>query len=264
MFSVMRLKGRVSLVTGASRGIGRAIALTFAREGSYVAVNYVRNREKAEEVVNEINRFGGRAIPIQANVAVRSEVFKMVDKVLEEFGRIDILVNNAGTTWRTPNILEASDDEWREVLGVNLLGVYYCIQAAAPHMIKQRYGKIINISSIAGIGTTMGGQVAYAPSKAAVNILTRKLAYELGPYNINVNAIAPGLIKTEMLEVGRSREELMRIINERISLTALRRIGDPQDIANTALFLASDESSFITGQVIVVDGGRFDYLTHSI
>ncbi|MEM1546876.1 MAG: 3-oxoacyl-ACP reductase family protein [Candidatus Methanomethylicia archaeon] len=260
----MRLKDRVSLVTGGSRGIGRAIALTFAREGSYVAINYVRNREKAEEVVNEITGFGGRAIAIQANVAVRDDVFKMVNKILEEFGRIDILVNNAGITLRNTNILEASDDEWREIINVNLLGVYYCIQAVAPHMIKQHYGKIINISSIAGIGTTIRGHVAYASSKAAINILTRRFAYELGPYNINVNAIAPGLIKTEMLSLGRSEEELMKFIKEKINVTALRRIGDPQDVANTALFLASDESSFITGQIIVVDGGRFDYLTHSI
>lgn len=260
----MRLKGRVSLVTGGSRGIGRAIALTFAREGSYVAVNYVRNREKAEEVVNEITGFGGRAVAIQANVAVKDDVFRMVNKVLEEFNRIDILVNNAGVTLHNPNILEVKDDEWEEIFKTNLLGAYYCIQAVAPYMIKQRYGKIINISSIASIGTTIRGHIAYGPSKAAINVLTRRFAYELGPYNINVNAIAPGLIKTEMMGLGRSEAELMRFIEEKINVTALRRIGDPQDVANTALFLASDESSFITGQVIVVDGGRFDYLTHSI
>ena len=260
----MKLKDRVSLVTGGSRGIGRAIALTFAREGSHVVINYVRNKENAEEVASEITEFGGRATTIQANVAVKDDVFRMVNRVFDEFGRIDILVNNAGITLRNPNILEVKDDEWGEIFKVNLLGVYYCIQAVAPYMIKQKYGKIINISSIASIGTTIRGHIAYASSKAAINILTRRFAYELGPYNINVNAIAPGLVKTEMLSLGRSEDELMEFIKEKISVTALRRIGEPQDIANIALFLASDDSSFITGQVIIADGGRFDYLTHSI
>ena len=260
----MRLKDKVSLITGASRGIGKAVALTFAKEGSDIIVNYAKSKDKAEEAVNEITKMRRRAVALQADVASRNEVFGMVGEAIKEFGKIDVLVNNAGIIRRTTSILEASKDEWEEVLGVNLLGTYYCMQAVTPHMIKRRYGKIINVSSIAGIGTTVGGQVAYAPSKAAVIILTKKLAYELGPHNINVNAIAPGLIKTEILSVGRSEGELKKLLEEKTNLTALRRVGEPQDIANVALFLASDESSFITGQVMVADGGRADFLTHGV
>lgn len=260
----MRLKDKVCLVTGASRGIGRAIAITFGREGADVAVNYSRSREKAEEVVNEIIKFGRKAIIVKADVSNKEEVNEMVETVIKEFGKIDVLVNNAGITWKPTKILEGTKEEWEKVLGVNLLGTYYCIQAVAPHMIKRRYGKIINISSLASIGTTFGEQVAYGPSKAAINILTKRLAYELGEYNICVNAIAPGLIKTEILSVGRSEEELEKLFNKIASVTALRRIGEPQDIANVALFLASDESNFITGQVIVADGGRFNFLSHSV
>jgi len=260
----MRLKDKVCLVTGASRGIGRAIALTFGREGASVAVNYSKSKEKAEEVANEIIRLGRRTITVKADVSNKEEVDKMVETIINEFGRIDVLVNNAGITWRTSNILSGTKEEWEKVLGVNLIGTYYCIQAVAPYMIKQRYGKIINISSLASIGTTFGEQVAYGPSKAAINILTKRLAYELGPYNINVNAIAPGLIKTDILSVGRSKEELEKLLNNIANVTALRRVGEPQDIANVALFLASDESNFITGQVIVADGGRFNFLSHSV
>jgi 3-oxoacyl-[acyl-carrier protein] reductase len=260
----MRLKDRVSLITGASRGIGREIALTFAKEGSDVILNYSKSKDKGNEVANEIIKIGRRAISLQTNVGDRNEVEEMVNKAIKEFGRIDILVNNAGIMWRTPNILEATKEEWETVLRVNLLGTYYCVQAIAPQMIDKRYGKIINISSILGIGVITGGEVAYAPSKAAVNMLTKRFAYELGPYNICVNAIAPGWIKTEMQGVGRNKEEIKKILKEKAELTALRRIGQPKDIANAALFLASDESNFVTGQVIIVDGGRFDYLSHSI
>lgn len=260
----MRLKDKVCLVTGASRGIGRAIAVTFGREGADVVVNYSKSKEKAEEVVNEIIKFGRKAIAVKADVSNKEEVDKMVEDVIKEFGKIDVLVNNAGITHRNPDILGATKEEWEKVLGVNLLGTYYCIQAVAPHMIKRRYGKIINIASLAGIGVAVGEEVAYAPSKAAVINLTKRLAYKLGPYNINVNAIAPGLIRTEILSVGRSEEEVKKLIDEVTKLTALRRTGEPEDIANVALFLASDESNFITGQLIVADGGRFNFLSHSL
>jgi len=259
----MRLYNKVTLITGASRGIGKAIALTFAKEGSDIIAGCAKSKSAAQKVVSEITKLGRKAIVIQADVANKDEVFKAVGEATEEFGKIDILVNNAGITVRK-DILEASREDWEKILGVNLLGTYHCIQAVAPYMIKQKYGKIINLSSVASIGNTIGGQVVYAPSKAAVNILTKKLAYELGPYNINVNAIAPGLIRTEMVSVGRNEEELKQIFEKKAKITALRRIGAPQDIANVALFLASDESSFITGQVIVVDGGRSDFLSHSV
>lgn len=242
-----------------------AIALTFAKEGSDIIVNYVKSREKAKIVVNEIMKMKREAIAIQADVANRDDVFNMVGKAMKKFGRLDVLVNNAGIVWKTEDILEASEDEWESVLGVNLLGTYYCTQAVAPYMIKQRYGKIINISSVAGIGARASGQVAYLPSKAGVNILTKKFAYELGKYNINVNAIAPGTIRTEIHKAtGKSEEELEKLYEEKANIAALGRVGEPQDIANVALFLASDESKFITGQVIVVDGGRFDFFSHSV
>jgi 3-oxoacyl-[acyl-carrier protein] reductase len=188
----------------------------------------------------------------------------MIDRAFEEFGSIDILVNNAGITRRTDNILLASEDAWERVLGVNLLGPYLCVQAVVPHMIKQKYGKIVNISSTGGIGVAASSShPAYASSKAAICILTKRLAHELGIHNINVNAIAPGLIDTDILRVGRTQEELEKIIRKKEASAALQRVGKPQDIANAALFLASDESSFITGQIITVDGGRFDFLTHS-
>ncbi|MEM3403669.1 MAG: glucose 1-dehydrogenase [Nitrososphaeria archaeon] len=260
----MRLKDKICIVTGASRGIGRAIALTFGREGGLVVVNYSKNKEKAEGVINEIIKNGGKAVIAHADVSNKEEVFQMVNKIGAEFKRIDVLVNNAGIVWKPTKILDGTTEEWERVLSVNLLGSYYCIQAAARFMIKQNYGKIINISSLASIGTVFGEQVAYGPSKAAINILTKRLAFELGQYNINVNAIAPGLIKTEILSLGRTEEELNEIYNKLARAAALGRIGEPQDIANVALFLASDESNFITGQVIVVDGGRFNMLSHSI
>jgi len=260
----MRLKDKVSLVTGASRGIGRAIAMTLAREGSDVIVNYAQSKAKAGEVVSEILGMGRRAISIQADVMNKERVDEMVSQVIREFGKIDVLVNNAGIVWKPSKFLETSKEEWERVLGVNLLGTYYCIQASAPHMIDRRYGKIINISSLAGIGTTFLEQAAYGPSKAAVINLTKRLSYELGKYNINVNAIAPGLVRTEILSSGRSKAAVERSFKEIAKLAALRRVGEPQDIANVAIFLASDESSFITGQVLVADGGRFNFLSHSV
>ena len=260
----MRLKDKVSIVTGSSRGIGRATALTFAREGSDVAVNYVTSEGKANEVVDEIRKLGRKAIALQADMSNEEEVIDMVKRSVEEFGKIDILVNNAAIGWKPTRILEGTKEEWEKVLGVNLIGTYNCVRAVAPYMMKQKYGKIINISSIGGICTTISDQVAYGPSKAAVINLTKRLAFELGPYNVHVNAIAPGLIRTDMPTKGRSKEEVERMFEERAKSASLRRVGEPFDIANVALFLASDESSFVTGQVIVADGGRFDYLSHSV
>ncbi|MGQ9781711.1 MAG: SDR family NAD(P)-dependent oxidoreductase [Nitrososphaeria archaeon] len=258
----MRLRNKLCLVTGATRGIGRAIALTFAREGADVVVNYSKSKDQAEDVVMEITKMRRRAIAVKADVSKKYEVKVMVDQIIRQFKRIDVLVNNAGIAWKPTKILEGTTEEWERILGVNLVGTYYCTQLVAPYMIKQKKGKIINISSLASIGTTFGQQVAYGPSKAAVNILTKRLAYELGPYNINVNAIAPGLIRTEILGV--SGAKLEKLLKKIASVTDLRRTGEPQDIANAALFLASDESNFMTGQVMVVDGGRFNFLSHGI
>ena len=260
----MRLKDKTALVTGASRGIGRAIALTFAKEGADIIVNYAKNADRAIETKNEIMTMGRKVIALQADVANKEEVFRMVDYAIKEFGKIDILVNNAGIAWKPTMILKGTPEEWQRVLGVNLVGTYYCVQAVAPHMIERRYGKIVNITSLASIGTTFGEQVAYGPSKAAVNLLTKRLAYELGPNGINVNAIAPGLIKTEILNVGRTEGEVKKILRDLANAAALRRTGNPEDIANAALFLASDEASVVTGHLLVVDGGRFNLLSHSI
>ncbi|MEM3403034.1 MAG: glucose 1-dehydrogenase [Nitrososphaeria archaeon] len=262
----VRLKDKVCLVTGSSRGIGKAIALTFAREGANVVVNYEKSRERAEQVVDEISKMSRRAIAVKADVSNKVEVDTMVNKALHEFGKIDVLVNNAGIAIMSPSILEATREDWERTLAVNLLGPYYCIQAVAPYMIKQRYGKIINISSNAALGTigrTSGKAVAYTPAKAGLIILTKRLAFELGKYNINVNAIAPGITRTEIINIGRTPQEVEELLKEKARSTALGRVAEPQDMANVALFLASDESSFVTGQLIVVDGGRFDYLSHS-
>ena len=201
----MRLKGKICLVTGSSRGIGRATALTFAKEGADVIVNYVKNREKAEEVVSEIIKLGRRSMAIQADISKKNEVFKMADQAMGEFRRIDVLVNNVAKATTSPSILEATEEDLRITVEGTLFGAYYCTQAIAPNMIKRKYGKIINISANASLGTvgrTSGRAVVYAPAKAGLNILTKRLAYELGPYNINVNAIAPGLIDTDVLRIG--------------------------------------------------------------
>jgi len=258
-----RLEGRVAIVTGASRGIGRAIALAFSREGANVVVNYRQERAKAKEVVEEIEGFNGNAINVQADVGNFSEVIRMVEKTLDEFGGVDILVNNAGVRMGSGSLLEFNEEEFDPMWRVNVKGVLNCARAVAPYMIEQHYGKMVNISSIGGIGTAvLPGNYLYGTTKAAVIIMTKRLALELGRYGINVNAIAPGMILTEMAKsVATEQVSRFRYFEEH---SILGRLGDPDEVANVALFLASDESSFITGQVITVDGGRFDFITHSM
>ena len=257
----MKLDGKVALVTGASRGIGRAIALTYAVEGAKVAVNYINNEEKAEEVVSEIVGNGGEAFHVKADVSKTDEVKRMVDSVISRFGKIDILVNNAGILIPTM-LMETSDEDWERVVDINLKGPFICTREAAKGMIEHGYGKIINTSSISGFGCAPLGEGAYGATKAGLIMLTSVFAQELGPKGINVNAIAPGWIKTDMT-VGKSGPEEDAKVNKRkAELAAMRRIGDPQDIANLALYLASDESNFITGQTIVADGGRADFVSH--
>lgn len=260
-----RLEGRVALVTGASRGIGRATALAFAREGAKIVVNYRRERSKAEEVVGEIEKLGGAALAFQADVGDRDAVERMVEEALGAFGGMDILVNNAGVSMGAGSLLEFNEEEYDPMWRVNVKGVLHCTRAVAPHMIEKRYGKIVNIASVAGLGTALlPGNMLYASTKAAVIILTKRLALELGQHGINVNAIAPGLIRTDMgLGYHRATEQAKRIryFEEH---SVFRRIGEPEEVANVAVFLASDEASFITGQVITVDGGRIDFITHSL
>jgi 3-oxoacyl-[acyl-carrier protein] reductase len=256
----MKLNGKVALVTGGSRGIGKAICLTYAREGARVAVNYTKGAREAEAVVAEIKATGGQAIPVMADVSQRSQVKKMVEEVLGAFGRIDVLVNNAGILIPT-NLMETSDEEWDRVMDVNLKGPFICMQEVAKTMIKQGGGRIISTSSISGLGCAPTGEGSYGCSKAGLIMLTSVAAQDLGPHGINVNCIAPGWIRTDMT-AGKSGTQADEVNKRKAGLAAVRRIGEPKDIAEVALFLASDESSFITGQVVVADGGRVDFVSH--
>lgn len=257
----MKLDGKVAVVTGASRGIGKAIAETFAREGADVVVNYVKSADEAREVVNGIKAMGRKAIAVGADVSKRAEAQKMFDKAIEVFGRVDILVNNAGIgTGGTT--LDTSEEDWDRVIAVNLKGPFNCTQIAAKSMVAQKSGKIINISSISGLGGAPVGELAYCCAKAALIAMTTVSAQDLGPYGINVNSVAPGWTRTDMTTraTKEKTEELQRL---KAGMAAMKRIGEPQDIANATLFLASDESNFITGQVLVADGGRRDFLSHA-
>lgn len=242
------LAGKVALVTGASRGIGKAIALAFGGSGAAVVVNYRDNRAQAEETAGEIKAKGGKAITWRADVADGDQVQAMVEGIDSRLERLDILVNNAGIV-RDLLLLQMEKQDWTTVLETNLFGVYHCSRAVLKGMVLKRWGRIINLSSIAAFQGGRG-QTNYAASKGAINAFTRSLAAEVGPKGITVNAIAPGLIATDM-----SRGVLAlsdSVVRERI---ALRRIGKPADVAPLALFLASDAAGYITGQVIHVDGG---------
>jgi len=258
------VEGLAAVVTGASRGIGRATAIALAREGAKVVVNYRQRSREAEDVVETIEKEGGVAFAFQADVADRAAVQGMVGEAVERFGGVDILVNNAGIGRGGGPLLELKEEDLDAMVGTNVKGTLFCSQAVVPYMMKKRYGKIVNISSLAGIGTALVGTTLYAATKAAVIILTKRLALDLGPYRINVNAIAPGHILTDMTIVGRSPAEVKERGRYFEEHTMLRREGEPEDIANAVLFLASDEASFITGQILSVDGGRTDFLTHSL
>lgn len=251
----------MALVTGASRGIGKAIAVAFAEEGAEVAVNYAANRGLAEDVCKAISSVGARALCVQADVGVAEQVDSMVRQVLQECGRIDILVNNAGLL-QMESALEVTGAGFDRMVEVNIKGVIRCAAAVAEDMKQRGHGRIINISSIAALGTTMPGTTGYAITKASVNMFTRRFAREVGAHNITVNAIAPGFILTDMSREGaRASGTYGDGIANRVMLG---RVGEPVDIARVALFLASEDSSYMTGQVLTVDGGRIDYLTHSV
>ena len=244
----MRLKGKVALVTGGSRGIGRAIAKRFAAEGARVAIVYQRSRESADELIGEITKAGGEALAIQADVRSAEAADKAVQEVLEKWERIDILVNNAGVV-RDTLFVSMEPSEWQEVIETNLGGAFNFSHAVTRQMMLQRSGKIINMSSVAAEHGGRG-QVNYAASKGGINSLTRALACELASRKITVNAIAPGMIETEMSEAVRT------LAGDKIlPMIPLKRYGQPEDIAGVALFLASAESDYMTGQVLTVDGG---------
>jgi 3-oxoacyl-[acyl-carrier protein] reductase len=244
------LDGRVAIVTGASRGIGRAIAERFAAEGARVVVNFVTGSASAQEVVDRIGDRGGQAAAIQADVSNAAEVESLVRQTIDRFGRIDILVNNAGVMF-TKGVLDTTEDEWDQTIDINLKGPYLCSKAVAPIMIEQGAGTIINMSSNSGLYHPSAMRFTeYVVSKAGINGLTKAMALALGP-QIRINAICPGWIRTDMLETV-DPEVHQRILDE----TALARWGTPGDIASAAVFLASDEASFVTGELLIVAGGR--------
>jgi 3-oxoacyl-[acyl-carrier protein] reductase len=252
-----RLQDKVALITGASRGIGRATALKMASEGAKVAVNYSVNRDAADEVVRTITEAGGEAVAFQANVGDAEQVEALGKQVLEHFGRVDILVNNAGIGQRG-NVLTMDVDALDRLIAVNVKGAIRCIQAVGPSMVENGGGRIVNVASIAGIGTSLAENTPYAGSKAMLIGLTRRFALDLGPHNITVNTVCPGYIRTDM--TSGSDPQRVAYITDR---TVLGRMGEPEEIAGPIAFLASDEASFMTGQIVVVDGGRIDYLSHS-
>lgn len=243
------LAGRVALVTGASRGLGRAMALAFARQGADVVVNYRESAAAAEEVVSEITALGRRAIAVQGSTADGREACEAIVKAaLDEFGKVDILVNNAGIT-RDDLLIRMDAEEWDAVIATNLSGPFWMTQAVARPMMKARHGRIINMSSVAGrIGNP--GQANYTAAKAGLIGLTKTTARELASRNITCNAIAPGLIDTDIL-VGMPEAATQAILQ----ITAMGKIGNVDDVAAAAVYFASDESGFVTGQVLGVDGG---------
>ncbi len=242
------LTGKVALVTGASRGIGKAIALELALNGATVAVNFSGSEEKANAVVEEIKALGREAIAIKADVSNSDSVNNLVKTVIETYGSLDILVNNAGIT-RDNLIMRMKEEEWDDVINTNLKGVFQCTKAVTRQMMKQRSGKIINIASIVGVSGNPG-QANYVAAKAGVIGLTKTVAKELSSRNINVNAIAPGFITTDMTE--KLPEEVK---GEMLKQIPLAKFGEPRDIAKVVLFLASEDSKYITGQTLHVDGG---------
>ena len=252
-------KDKVAVVTGSSRSIGRGIAIALARGGCAVTVNYSKSRDEADEVVNIIRQMGGKAIAIQCDVSKRDEVENMFAATINTFHKVDILVNNAGIGIGA-SLLETTDEIWDKHMAINLKGVFLCTQIAARYMIERNYGKIVNISSNSGFGIAMPGDNSYAVSKAGVIQLTKSSAYELGKHNINVNCVAPGAVDTVMLRGNRSDEEYEKVLEGRRNATSLGITGTPEDIANAVLFFASDESRYITGKTLLVDGGRRDFL----
>jgi len=244
----MSLMGKAALVTGASRGIGKAVALALAEAGADVAVNYVGREQSAEETAAAIRALGRRAFTVRADVSDADQVESMIRRVVEEFGRLDVLVNNAGIT-RDNLLIRMKEDEFEQVLDTNLKGVFHCTKAAARVMLRQRGGRIINISSVVGV-IGNAGQANYAAAKAGVIGLTKACARELAGKGITVNCVAPGFIETEMTDK-LSDEQKTRLLAQ----IPLGRFGAVEDVARVVRFLASDEASYMTGQTICVDGG---------
>ena len=254
------LLDKTALVTGGSRGIGRAICLELAARGADVAVNYRSRAEAAEDTVAAVRKLGVSALAVQADISRRSDVSTMVEQVTTELGTPDILVNNAGLLYRG-ELLAYDEDEFDRMWRTNVKGVLYCSEALAPDMIRRGWGRIVNLASNAAIGTAMAGTTLYAVTKGAVLTLTKRMAFELSPKGITVNAVLPGFTKTDMVMSGKSPDELDRLLQDVAKRSLVGRTGEPEDIAYLTGFLCSPSSGFITGQFMLADGGRQDYLT---
>lgn len=244
----MNLSGKVALVTGASRGIGRSIAIELAKRGASVIINYNKNDEQATETLNMIKEINGYGMLMKTDVSKYTDVKSMIGEIVRTFGKIDILVNNAGIS-KTGLFIDMEEEDWENIINTNLKSMFNCAHNAVKHMLEQKAGVIINISSIWGnVGASC--EVIYSASKGGINSFTKALAKELAPSNIRVNAIAPGVIDTEMNK-WLSKEEMESLINE----IPMMRLGRGEDVANLAVFLCSDEAKYITGQIMTIDGG---------
>lgn len=246
----MRLQNKKAIVTGGGRGIGRAVALAFAREGADVAINYRSNDAAAQEVVDEIQRIGRKVLAVKADVGSYHDARSMVDQAVGELGGVDILVNNAGLS-RPALLLSMDEETWDRVVDIHLKGTFNCTQAAGNYMKENNYGRIVNVISTAGLYGTVG-QINYASAKAGIIGFTKSASRELARYGINVNAISMGVITTEMTDKIRGDEKLKETYLARIQL---RRFGEPEEVVPAFVFLASDDARYITGQVLCVDGG---------
>ena len=246
----MRLKGKIALVTGSSRGVGRAVALSYGKEGAKVVVNYTSNEKAANEVVDALQSMGTKAIAVKADVSQKADADHLVAAAIETFGGLDILVNNAGFT-RPAMMLKMTEEQWDQVVDIHLKGAFLCSQAAGNQMKEQKRGKIINVMSVAGLVGTVG-QINYSAAKGGVLSMTKSIARELARYNVCANVISLGIVATEMSEKITTDEKLREIYMNRI---LLKRFAEPDDIAPAFIFLASDEGNYITGQLLCVDGG---------
>jgi NAD(P)-dependent dehydrogenase (short-subunit alcohol dehydrogenase family) len=257
----MTLEGKTALVTGASRGLGRAIALRLSREGAAVAINYRQRAAEGEDVAGLIRGQGGRAIPVQADIGDAAQVRAMAERVTSELGPVDILVNNAGALAKG-DLADFDYARMEAMRRTNVDGLVQVTRAFVEGMQQRGFGRIINLTSVAAHGTALIGTTFYAATKAAVIVLTRRFAMELGPDGITVNAVAPGFILTDMALEGRSAAEMQSSIDAIAAKAMVRRVGHPDDIAHAVAFLASPESGFVTAQTLTVDGGRMDYIAH--
>jgi 3-oxoacyl-[acyl-carrier protein] reductase len=258
----MEWRDQVAVVTGGARGLGQATAWLLAQRGAAVCVNYAAHSDAAESLIYEIATAGGRAIAVAADVSEAAEVEAMVARTEAELGPVTILVNNAGVAWR--GTLDTYDREQvARMRQVNVEGMIHATRAVMGSMRARRYGRIVNVSSVAAIGTALPGNAFYAATKAEVVILTRRFALELGPHGITVNAVAPGFVRTDMTKGGRGAADWQGTEERFAALAMMGRIGEPEDIANAVVFLVSPASGWITAQMLTVDGGRTDYIGHS-